>query len=228
MKELSLSFPKLKTELKNSYWFVFYCCFCLARSLKKWLIVLGHIALFQLILKIVSWNSPDKLILILWFQIWNHIFNIKSLWRHYDVILKKLVKRQASSAKIDIYIDSVSQITLFLVGITNIPYFFLIWVKKQNISIYSWKMGPYLLGKRTSCWWHHETMGHIYYVEFNFLNIKFYVFKMFLPNFNRIEWKIEKWQLFQNRLFLALFTLTWGKDDVIVMSLLIWFGFSLS
>ena len=28
---------------------------------------------------------------------------------------------------------------------------------------------------------------NIYYVEFNFLNIKFYVFKMFLPNFNRID-----------------------------------------
>ena len=40
--------------------------------------------------------------------------------------IKKLVKRQASSAKIVIYIDSVSQMTLFLVGITNIPYFFLI------------------------------------------------------------------------------------------------------
>ena len=35
VKELSLSFPKLKTELKNSYWFVFYCCFCLARSSKN-------------------------------------------------------------------------------------------------------------------------------------------------------------------------------------------------
>ena len=40
--------------------------------------------------------------------------------------IEKLVKGQASSAKIDIYIDSVSQITLFLVGIANIPYFFLI------------------------------------------------------------------------------------------------------
>ena len=147
-----------------------------------------------------------------------------SLWRN----IKKLVKRQASSAKSDIYIDSVSQITLFLVGITNIPYFFLIWVKKQNISIYSWKVGPYLLGKQTSCWWRHETMENISYVEFNFLNIKFYVFKMFLPNSNRIEWKIEKRQLFQNRLFLALFILTWEKDDVIVTSLLIWFGISLS
>ena len=85
-------------------------------------------------------------------------------------------------------------------------------------------MGPYLLGKQTSCWWRHETMGNIYYVEFNFLNLKCYVFKMFLPNFNRIEWKMEKQQLFQNRLFLALFILTWEKYDVIVTSLLIWFG----
>ena len=132
VKELSLSFPKLKTELENSHWFVFYCCFCLARSSKNDSLFLGHIALSQFMLKIMSWNSPDKLISILWFQIWNHIFNIKSLWRHYDVILKKLVKRQASSAKIDVYIDSVSQITLFLVDITNIPYFFLIWVKKAK------------------------------------------------------------------------------------------------
>ena len=132
IKELSLSFPKLKTELKNSYWFVFYCCFCLAQSSKNDWLFLGHIALSQLILMIMSWNSPDKLISILWFQIWNRISNIKPLWRHYDVILKKLVKRQASSAKIDIYIDSVSQITLFLVGIANIPYFFLIWVKKAT------------------------------------------------------------------------------------------------
>ena len=86
-------------------------------------------------------------------------------------------------------------------------------------------MGPYLLGKQTSCWWRHETMGNIYYVEFNFLNLKCYVFKMFLPNFNRIEWKMEKQRLFQNRLFLALFILTWEKYDVIVTSLLIWFWF---
>ena len=86
-------------------------------------------------------------------------------------------------------------------------------------------MGPYLLGKQTSCWWRHETMGNIYYVEFNFLNLKCYVCKMFLPNFNRIEWKMEKQQLFQNRLFLALFILTLEKYDVIVTSLLIWFGF---
>ena len=54
LKELSLSFPKLKTKLKNSYWFVFYCCFCLARSSKKDSLFLGHIALSQLMLKIVS------------------------------------------------------------------------------------------------------------------------------------------------------------------------------
>ena len=132
VKALSLSFPKPKTELKNSYWFVFYCCFCLARSSKNDWLFLGHIALSQLMLKIMSWNSPDKLISILWFQIWTAYFQYKPLWRHYDVILKKLVKRQASSAKIDIYIDSVSQITLFLVDIANIPYFFLIWVKKAK------------------------------------------------------------------------------------------------
>ena len=71
----------------------------------------------------------------------------------------------------------------------------------------SWNHGKHLL-----CW-------------IQFLNLKCYVFKMFLPNFNRIEWKMEKQQLFQNRLFLALFILTWEKYDVIVTSLLIWFGF---
>ena len=54
VKELSLSFPKLKTELTTSYWFVFYCRFCLARSSKNDSLFLGHIALSQLILKIVS------------------------------------------------------------------------------------------------------------------------------------------------------------------------------
>ena len=54
VKELFLSFPKLKTELKNSYRFVFYRCFCLARSSKNDSLFLGHIALCQLILKIVS------------------------------------------------------------------------------------------------------------------------------------------------------------------------------
>ena len=72
-------------------------------------------------------------------------------------------------------------------------------------------MEPYLLEKRTYCWWRHETMRDIYYVEFNFLNLKCYVFEMFRPNFNKIEWKMEKRQLFQNRLFLALFILTWEK-----------------
>ena len=54
VKELSLSFPKLKTELKNSYGFIFYCHFCLARSLKNDSLFLGHIALSQRILKIMS------------------------------------------------------------------------------------------------------------------------------------------------------------------------------
>ena len=54
VKELTLSFPKLKTELKNSYWFIFYCRFCLARLLKNDLLFLGHIALSQHMLKIMS------------------------------------------------------------------------------------------------------------------------------------------------------------------------------
>ena len=54
VKELSLTFLKLETELKNSYCFVFYCRFCLARSSKNDLFFLGHIALSQPILKIMS------------------------------------------------------------------------------------------------------------------------------------------------------------------------------
>ena len=54
VKELSLSFPKLKTELKNSYWFVFYCGFCLARSSRNDSLFLGHIVLSQFILKTMS------------------------------------------------------------------------------------------------------------------------------------------------------------------------------
>ena len=54
VKELSLSVLKLKTELKNSYWFVFYCRFCLAQSLKNDSFFVGHIALSQPILKIMS------------------------------------------------------------------------------------------------------------------------------------------------------------------------------
>ena len=34
-------------------------------------------------------------------------------------------------------------------------------------------------------------MGSIYFVELNFLNLKCYVFKMFVPNFNKLN---EKWR----------------------------------
>ena len=186
--ELSLSFPKLKTELKNSHWFIFYCCFCLAQLKKNDSLFWGHIGLSQPILKILSWNSPDKLILILWSQIWNHIFNIKSLWCHCDVIFLKVSKTTSFASKnLPIYIDSDLQITLFLVGITKITYFLLIWVKKAKHLIYNWKMGPYLLEKRTSCWWCHQNMRNVYYVKSNFFNVKYYVCQIFLPSFNTIE-----------------------------------------
>ena len=55
---------------------------------------------------------------------------MKSLWRHYDVIFEKLVKRQASSAKIHIFTELVSQIVLCLVDTSLIVYFFLICVKE--------------------------------------------------------------------------------------------------
>ena len=47
-----------------------------------------------------------------------------SLWRCDDVVVGKLVKRQASSTQIHISIDLVSQIIIFLVRITNMAYFF--------------------------------------------------------------------------------------------------------
>ena len=101
--------------------------------------VLGHIAISQLILKIMSWNSAYKWISILWSQIWHHIFNMKSLWCHYDVIFEKLVKRLALSAEIHIFIESVSQIILFLADTSLIAHFFLICVKKARYLKDSWK-----------------------------------------------------------------------------------------
>ena len=55
VKKLSLNFPELKTKLKNSYWFVFYDHFCLGRwSRKNYAFFLGHIALSQPVLKVMS------------------------------------------------------------------------------------------------------------------------------------------------------------------------------
>ena len=50
-----------------------------------------------------------------------------------------------------------------------------------------------------------------YCVESNFLDLKYFVCEMILPNFNKMKWKMEKRQLFQNRFFLALFILNWQK-----------------
>ena len=55
------------------------------------------------------------------------------LSRHYDIVFEKLVKEQASSAKIHIFINSVSQIILFLVDTLLIAHFSLSLGKKQNI-----------------------------------------------------------------------------------------------
>ena len=46
-----------------------------------------------------------------------------SLWRHDDVIFEKSVKQQTLSTQILISIDSVLQINIFLVHVTNIAYF---------------------------------------------------------------------------------------------------------
>ena len=54
VKEVSLSFPNLKPELKNSYWFVFYCLSCLGHLSKLYAFFLGHSALSQFPFKILS------------------------------------------------------------------------------------------------------------------------------------------------------------------------------
>ena len=116
VKELSLSFPQLKTELKNWYWFVFCSRFWLGRLPKNCSFFLGHIAISQPILKIMSWNSAHELSLILWSQIWTHMSNIKSLWRHGDVIFEKSVKRWASSAQNHVLIYQFRVTNYFLCG----------------------------------------------------------------------------------------------------------------
>ena len=74
-------------------------------------------------------------------------------------------------------------------------------------------MGPYmyLLEKWASYWWCYQNKQNIYYVNSNFFNPKPHVCEIFLPSFDRIEWKMEKPQLFQIMLFLALFVLNREK-----------------
>ena len=64
VKELSLSFPKLKTELKTPTG-SFFIVVLFSPINENDSLFLGHIALSQLTLKIMSRNSPDKLISIL-------------------------------------------------------------------------------------------------------------------------------------------------------------------
>ena len=61
---------------------------------------------------------------------------MESLWRHYDVIFENLVTRQASSVKIHIFLELVSQIILLLVDTLLIAHFSWYVSKKQNI----WKI----------------------------------------------------------------------------------------
>ena len=65
-------------------------------------------------------------------RISNHIFNIEPLERYYNVIFEGSVKGQASSAKIHIFFESVSQMILFLVGASLIAHFLLLCVKKSK------------------------------------------------------------------------------------------------
>ena len=57
---------------------------------------------------------------------------MESLSRQHDVIFEKLVKRQASSAKIHIFIELVAQIILLLVDAALITQIFQICVKKAK------------------------------------------------------------------------------------------------
>ena len=54
VKEQFLSYPKTENTIEKLLLVRFYCCFCLARSLKNDSLFLGHIALSQPIVKIMS------------------------------------------------------------------------------------------------------------------------------------------------------------------------------
>ena len=143
---------------------------------------LGHIALSQLILK-KSYNSAHKLILILWSQISNFIFNTISLWRHDVVIFEKSVKLQASSSQIHIFIDSVSSRILSLVGFKIL---FLIWVKQGKYLKYSWKWD--LICQKSQ---HHVDdvikKGNFYHFKSIFFNLKI------LSKANMTSWWRHYW-----------------------------------
>ena len=59
-----------------------------------------------------------------------------------------------------------------MVGITNIAYCFLIWVKKAKYLKYSWKIGPYLSEKPALCWWRHQNKRSLIYFKSKYLNLK--------------------------------------------------------
>ena len=90
-------------------------------------------------------------------KIWWLINSLTSFmqWYNWFWVCKMLVKWQTLSAQIHISSRSVSQINMFLVHITNIAYFFPVWVKKAKYLKDGFKMGPFLSEKLTLCWWRH-------------------------------------------------------------------------
>ena len=94
----------------------------------------------------MSRNTAYERSWILWPQIWNHIFNMKLLWRHHDVIFEKLVKQQASWPKIHLFIDSVSKIILFLVHISPIAHLCVqnVWKIAENWDLICYKSWHYV------------------------------------------------------------------------------------
>ena len=139
----------------------FYCRFCSGRWSKNFLFFLGHISISQPILNIMSWNSAYIPNLILWSQIWTHMFIIKSLWRHNNVIVEKSVNNKLHQLK-SMYI-SIQCHKLFssLVDISTIAYLFIISVKKAKLLKNSWKIWLYLSKKLAVCWWRHQNKRNV-------------------------------------------------------------------
>ena len=96
---------------------------------EKLRILLGHVAIPQPILKTMSLKFRIQT------KFDTLISNLKSYFRHkivmtsHDIILEKLIKQQV---KIHIFIESVSQIIVFLVDTSNMSHFFPFCVKKAK------------------------------------------------------------------------------------------------
>ena len=103
------------------------------------------------------------------------MFNLKSLWRHYDVIFEKPVKRWASLAQISIFIDPVPQIIFFMVDILNYGIIFhKVCQKKQTFWNIVQKWDRICHKKPALSWWRHQNKGNVYYFKPNCFGLKQY------------------------------------------------------